>query len=781
MERMDPRELQDLERLCVQDDAPFCQAACPLHVDVRTMLEALAQGDFERAARTYAKKAPLPALLSRICDQPCGATCKRGEAGGAINIQLLERSCAEMADFTAEPLRHGVKRTERVAVVGGGLSGMTAAAELTRKGYPVTIFECGGSLGARLRELPQETLPSSLVDEEVARLERAGVDIRTGVCLGRDVALSELLKEFRAVYLGIGPTPAADSPLVDVMTAPNPVTLATGLEGVFAAGSSLRAGRDYSPVLSVSDGWRAAVSIDRFLKGEALTPLRDREGPYQTRLYTSLAEVETKPPVPPRPGAAAYLRDEATSEASRCLQCECLECVRACTYLDHFNEYPGKCIRKVTKNVISVPGKSFRTFTKFINACALCGLCGTVCPTDLDMGLVNAQARRIMCDKGFMPPAIHDFAIRDMEASSNEPYGFARNQPGFKRSSHLFFPGCQLSASAPLNVERAYLLLAERLIGGVGLMLRCCGAPALWAGRQETFDALAVELRAEWERLGRPTIILACPTCQLMFERELPDLPVVSLWEVLDTLELPGSTPSGQGRVVAVHDSCTARNARTVQNRVRSLLTKLGFDAEELPWSRELTKCCGYGGLLYRVNPGLADEFVRSRVNESPSDYVTYCSNCRDFFAAEGKPAYHLLDLLFDGHPGKAPARRGPSYSMRRENRRFLARKLLGEIWGEAVPEDAPHVSIRLHLSPEMEAKMDRESILAEDVQRVIFEAENSGNRLFYPDSGRYLAHYRPGIITYWVEYSPEDDGFLVHNTYSHRMKLVKDGADNES
>ncbi len=75
--------------------------------------------------------------------------------------------------------------------------------------------------------------------------------------------------------------------------------------------------------------------------------------------------------------------------------------MKACTYLDHFNEYPGKCIRKVTKNITSLPGKSYRTHTKFINACSLCGLCGVVCPTDLDMAVVNSQARRIMCDKGY--------------------------------------------------------------------------------------------------------------------------------------------------------------------------------------------------------------------------------------------------------------------------------------------------------------------------------------------------------------------------------------------
>ena len=99
---------------------------------------------------------------------------------------------------------------------------------------------------------------------------------------------------------------------------------------------------------------------------------------------------------------------------------------------------------------------------------------------------------------------------------------------------------------------------------------------------------------------------------------------MVSLWEVLDTQELSQKAPPGGGRVVAVHDSCTARLARQMQDSVRSLLVKLGYTVEELPWNRELTKCCGYGGLLYQVNPALAGKFARTRVEESESDYVTY-------------------------------------------------------------------------------------------------------------------------------------------------------------
>jgi glutamate synthase (NADPH) small chain len=311
--------------------------------------------------------------------------------------------------------------------------------------------------------------------------------------------------------------------------------------------------------------------------------------------------------------------------------------------------------------------------------------------------------------------------------------------------------------------------------------LRCCGAPALWSGRLEAFEAMTAEFVRLWEEAGRPTVILACPTCSLMFEQELPDIPSVSLWQVLDKHGLPEEAPSGNGHTLAVHDSCTARSAPHIQDGVRSVLTGLGYDVVELPHSRGLTKCCGYGGLLYQVNPELTKKFVRSRIEESPADYVTYCSNCRDFFAGEGKPAYHMLNLVFDGHPDDVPARPGPTLSERRENRRSRARKVLKELWGETMVENDELLGIRLRIPAEIAAKMEREFILAEDLQRVICRAEKTGEKLYMSTSDHFVAHYRPSIVTYWVEYAVHGDEFEVFNAYSHRMSMVEDGKRDES
>ncbi len=197
MKQMDPRDIQKLEELCIQDDAPWCQAACPLHVDVRSMLEAIASGDFEKGARIYSKNVPFPGILSRICDQPCRAVCKRREAGDAIQIGLLEGSLARYGAFAPVAPRHGSPREERIAVVGGGLSGLTAALELAKKHYTVTIFEATASLGGRLRRLPADVLPPEIIAEDLRLLERADIEVSTGMRLGSDLTLTELVEQLR--------------------------------------------------------------------------------------------------------------------------------------------------------------------------------------------------------------------------------------------------------------------------------------------------------------------------------------------------------------------------------------------------------------------------------------------------------------------------------------------------------------------------------------------------------------------------------------------------------
>jgi NADPH-dependent glutamate synthase beta subunit-like oxidoreductase len=770
---MEQIELRALEDRCIQEYPPACTAGCPIHVDVRTMAAEIGRGDFAAALKTLRKTLPFPGIICRICDSPCQDVCKRGEVGDAIGIRALERACVEHGARSGDKPRQLPRRGKRVAIVGGGLSGLTAAFDLARKGYGVVIFEATDRLGGSAWQSHRADLPAQVIHDDVAVVSDLGVEVRYATVVGQAVGLADLRREFDAVYVATGAQ--ADPPLDPARNQNgaariDAVTFATGVEGIFAGGGLLRPAGPRSPITSISDGRRAAISIDRYLQQVSLTASRAGEGAQTTRLYTNTQGIAPLPVVPLADEASGYSREEAVAEARRCLQCECMECVKVCPYLEHYGRYPRKYVREIYNNLAIVSGE--RKANRFINTCSLCGLCAEVCPENLSMGAVCKSARQAMVKQRRMPASAHDFALRDMQFSNSDAFALARNQPGAGTSEYVFFPGCQLCASAPDHTERVYADLRERLGASVGLMLRCCGAPADWAGRADLFESGRAELLAEYQRLGNPRIIVACSSCYQVFRSNLPELPLISLWELYDTIGPPPGAAQGAG-TLAVHDPCSTRYERGIQESARGILARLGYTIDELPLSRERTECCSYGGQMWLANPEVARKVVERRIQASPRDYVTYCAMCRDFFAGRGKRTLHLLDLIY-GTADRA-AQPGPGYSQRHENRARLKRKLLKDVWGEIMEDQASYEAVKLALSDEMRARLEDRLILVEDIQKVIEHAERTGAKLRNQASGRWLAYYKPTSVTYWVEYEPQGDAFVVYNAYSHRMEIVED------
>ncbi len=772
---MEQDELHRLEDQCIQEQPPNCSAACPVHVDVRAMMAEAARGDFTEAAKIFKKTVPFPGIVSRVCDQPCRSVCKRGEVGEPLGVAAVEKACLDYAAGLSEKIVPLPAKGKRAAVVGGGLSGLTAAFDLAKKGYAVVVFEREQTLGGSLWGLSEEKLPREVIARDLQVLEKVGVEVRLGTAVGREVAFDSVRADFDAVYVATGDSPELFGLAADGAgrLAVDPATLAAGREGVFAGGGLRRAAGERSPIRSISDGRIAAISIDRFLQKVSLTASRSGEGPVATRLYTDTEGVEPLAQIPMERPREGYSGEEAAREAARCLQCQCLECVKVCEYLNSFRAYPRRYVRQIYNNLSIVMGH--RHANKLINSCSLCGLCKEVCPEDLHMGLVCKKARETLVRQGKMPPSAHDFPLRDMEFSNGEKCAFVRPQPGTDRSRTLFFPGCQLAASAPEHVKSVYGLLARKLEGGVGFMSRCCGAPADWSGRTDLFQAAGGEFLARWREMGSPRLILACSTCYEIFKTHFPEVPIVSLWQVLDELGLPESTGAKRGEPIAVHDACTSRHERAIHESVRNILHRLGFQIEELKLSRDRTECCGYGGLMFFANPDLAKSAIRRRIEESPRDYLAYCAMCRDYLAFSGKRVLHLLDLIFETPQEEAATRKGPVYSQRHENRVRLKNAMLKELWGETTAEARGCETLRLEIPDAVQQVMEDRMILVEDLQQVIYTAETSGYKLLDPDTGRFIAHHKPASVTYWVEYSPSGDGFAIHNAYSHRMEIAED------
>jgi hypothetical protein len=244
---------------------------------------------------------------------------------------------------------------------------------------------------------------------------------------------------------------------------------------------------------------------------------------------------------------------------------------------------------------------------------------------------------------------------------------------------------------------------------------------------------------------------------------------------MLDSLGLPESVEVEKREIIAVHDACTTRHESAIQESVRNIVRRLGYEIEELPLSRDKTECCGYGGLMFFANPELAKAVIRRRCEESHRDYLAYCAMCRDYFAFAGKRTLHIFDLMFGKPTDEAALRKGPVYSQRRENRVRLKNSMLRERWGETMAEAQGYETIRLKIPDAVQQLMEQRLILVEDLQRVIDAAEKTGYKLLKRDDDHFIAHYKPSSVTYWVEYSPSGDEFIIHNAYNHRMEIVED------
>ncbi|MFH1982355.1 MAG: pyridine nucleotide-disulfide oxidoreductase/dicluster-binding protein [Pseudomonadota bacterium] len=765
---MDQQALRALEYRCIQEEPPWCIAACPLHVDIRGFVGHIGHGRWADAWKVLRKHLPVPGILGRICDAPCEARCKRQEAGGAVRIGALERACVG-TDPPALRVQRLPSKGKTVAVAGSGLSSLTVAWDLVRKGYAVTVFESRDAPGASLLCHGFNRLPAVVIASETSVLTRWGVQFECGSDPETPAVVAHCLGAFDAVYLGLD---AVAGGLAwdagrggDGVIRINPGTGETSREGLFAGG------RTDSLVWQATQGRWAATSIDRFLQGVSLTAGRDRDGPFETRLFTSLAGVAPLPPVAMADADAGYAPAEAEAEALRCLQCECLECVKACDYLKQFRAYPKKYAREVYNNLSIVMGE--HKANRLINSCSLCGLCEQICPNDFAMQDLCLSARQILVDTGKMPPSAHEFALLDMAFSQSPRFSMARHQPGYNASAHVFFPGCQLCASAPGQVDAVYAHLRGALAGGVGLMLGCCAAPAHWAGRRELFDAAAAKITESWDAMGRPGMILACSTCLRMFKDHLPTIPTRALWSVLETH--PAAAAAARvARPLAIHDPCTTRAEAELQACIRRLLAGAGCETEELVLGREKTECCGFGGLMQNANPQLAREVIRHRAQRSDSDYITYCAMCRDTLAAAGKRVIHLLDLFFPDPDHPEPALRPrPGWSRRQENRARLKARLLESLWGEVSEENRDHPPVTVKISPEVAERLDKRRVLIDDLKQVIAHAEASGERFFHSESGHYIAAHTPYKVTFWVEYAPVDGGFAVYNAYTHRMAVL--------
>jgi NADPH-dependent glutamate synthase beta subunit-like oxidoreductase/coenzyme F420-reducing hydrogenase delta subunit len=192
-----------LERSNDHSLIPPCQSACPLHMDIREYVGLVSQGRIMEALQVIRTGNPFPSICAYVCTHPCEDACRRSQVDKPIAIRALKRFAVEFGGDRMVGAEAETKRQEKVAIVGSGPAGLSCAYYLKKLGYPVTVLEAHSELGGMLRVgIPQYRLPREVLDIEVKRLTRMGVEIRTNT---RVVSLDLLFElGYKAIFITIG-------------------------------------------------------------------------------------------------------------------------------------------------------------------------------------------------------------------------------------------------------------------------------------------------------------------------------------------------------------------------------------------------------------------------------------------------------------------------------------------------------------------------------------------------------------------------------------------------
>ena len=207
-------DYRDKNRInCHETGTAPCKTACPAHIAVQGYLKKAAQGEYREALALIKKENPFPAVCGRVCNRRCEDACTRGTIDQAVSIDAVKKFIAEQ-DLHAEHryvpeivvASNRGRWTEKIAIIGGGPAGLSAAYYLAQMGYYPTVFEKNEKAGGMLTYgIPSYKLEKDVIQAEIDVMKEMGVDIRTGVEVGKDVTIDELRAQgYKAFYIAIG-------------------------------------------------------------------------------------------------------------------------------------------------------------------------------------------------------------------------------------------------------------------------------------------------------------------------------------------------------------------------------------------------------------------------------------------------------------------------------------------------------------------------------------------------------------------------------------------------
>jgi heterodisulfide reductase subunit A-like polyferredoxin len=182
-----------------------CMDACPVHTNVPGYIKLIAEGQFKAAYKLIRETNPLPACVGRVCYAPCQEVCNRGQIDEPLCIRDLKRVPGDQWNIEELEVPVVAKTGKKVAIIGAGPAGLAAANDLALKGHSVTILEALPEPGGMLRVgIPEYRLPKEILHQEIGYIQKLGVEIKTGVRVGKDITVKKLKENHDAIFIAVG-------------------------------------------------------------------------------------------------------------------------------------------------------------------------------------------------------------------------------------------------------------------------------------------------------------------------------------------------------------------------------------------------------------------------------------------------------------------------------------------------------------------------------------------------------------------------------------------------
>jgi ferredoxin len=359
-------------------EAP-CTLACPAHMDIPTMNRLLAAGRFNEALKVIKQNIALPSVLGYICPAPCEGVCRRKPMDGAISICLLKRFSGIEGIFDEKKVQ---LTGQKVAIIGSGPAGLSAAYYLQLKGVQVTIFDQGLAAGGLLRtDIDDEKLPKEVLDKEIKVIENLGVQFKLNTTISK-AEFEQLQLNFDAVILATGVI-TEEQQTWGISFNPKGFnadenTFQTNLPKIFAVGNALRSSK--LAIRSLAQGKEAAAAVWQMLSEEAIVgqPMKFNSKfgkllipEYAQYLKESVDGNRIEPKGSILKGLTA---DEVKAEAARCLHCDCRK-IDSCKLREYSDQY-GAIQKRFAYEERKVVRKQFHESIVYEpEKCIKCGIC----------------------------------------------------------------------------------------------------------------------------------------------------------------------------------------------------------------------------------------------------------------------------------------------------------------------------------------------------------------------------------------------------------------------